>query len=89
MAPVVVPFFNRNITLFQQDNARCHTAHVSMRYLDEQHVRILPWPAFSPDLSPIEHLWDVLDRGIRCHDPQNTDQLEEFFTLGMGGDRFT
>ena len=80
LAPVVVPFFNanRNVTLFQQDNARCHTARVSMRYLDEQHVRVLPWPAFSPDLSPIEHLWDVLDRRVRRRDPQNADQLEEF-----------
>ena len=45
LAPVVVAFFNanRNITLFKQDNARCHTAHVLMIYLDEQHVRVLPW----------------------------------------------
>ena len=63
MAPVVVPFFNANtnVTLSQQDNGRCHTACVSMRYLDEQHVRVLPWLAFSSDLSPIENLWDMLD----------------------------
>ena len=44
LAPVVVPFFNanRNVTLFQQDNASCHTARVSMRYRDEQHVTVLP-----------------------------------------------
>ena len=81
----VVPFFNanRNATLFQQDNARCHTARVSMRYLDEQHVMVLPWPAFSPDLSPIEHLWDVLDRRVRRCDPQNADQLEEFYVRSV------
>ena len=82
LAPVVVPFFNanRNVTLFKQDNVRCHTARVSMSYLDEEHVSVLPWPAFSPDLSPIEHLWDVLDCHVgRHHDPQNADQLEEFF----------
>ena len=63
LAPVVVPFFNsnRNVMLFQQDNAKSHTARVSMRYLDEQHVSVLPWLAFSPYLSPIKHLWDVLD----------------------------
>ena len=59
LAPVVVPFFNanRNVTLFQQDNARCHTARVSMRYQDEQHVKVLLWPTFSPDLSPIRTLF--------------------------------
>ena len=49
-----------------------------MRYLDEQRARVLPWPTFSPDLSPIEHLWDVLYHGVRSRDPQNTDQLEKF-----------
>ena len=72
--PVVVPFFNanRNVTLFQQENARHYTARVSMRYLDEQHVMVLSRPAFSTDQSPIEHLWDVIDRHVKRHDPQNT-----------------
>ena len=48
-----------------------------MKFLDEQHVWVLPWPAFSPDVPPIEHLWNVLDRRVRCRDPQNVDQLEE------------
>ena len=80
LAPVVVPFINanRNVTLFQHDNARCHTARASMRYLDEQHVRVLPWPAFSPDLSPTEPLCDALDRRVRRPDPQNADQLKDF-----------
>ena len=47
---------NRGLTLFQQDNARCHTAHVCTTYLQQQHVNVLPWPAKSPDLSAIEHL---------------------------------
>ena len=68
---------NRNVMLFQQDNARCHTAHVSMRYLDEQHVSVLLWLAFSPDLSLIEHLWNVLDHHVRHCDLQNADQLDE------------
>ena len=47
LAPVVVPYFNvnRNVTIFQQDNARCHTAHVSVDYLQQQNTDLLPWPA--------------------------------------------
>ncbi|GFU71822.1 transposable element Tcb2 transposase [Trichonephila clavipes] len=43
---------------FQPDNARPHTARVSQDCL--RTVTSLPWPARSPDLSPIEHIWDPL-----------------------------
>ena len=54
-----------------------HSTYVDVRYLDDKHVRVLPWPAFSPDLSPVEHLWDVFDRRARRLDPQNAGQLEK------------
>ena len=43
--------------LFQQDNARPYTAAATQRAL--RGVQ-LPWPARSPDLSPIEHVWDMM-----------------------------
>ncbi|GFU69981.1 transposable element Tcb2 transposase [Trichonephila clavipes] len=44
--------------IFQQDNARPHTARVSQDCL--RTVTIFLWPARSPHLSPIEHVWDHL-----------------------------
>ncbi|GFV84784.1 HTH_Tnp_Tc3_2 domain-containing protein [Trichonephila clavipes] len=41
--------------IYQQDNARPHTARVSQQCL--QGYDVLPWPARSPDISPIEHGW--------------------------------
>lgn len=69
LAPVVLPFVERHNVVFQQDNARPHVARISMDFLATNNVNVLPWPAYSPDLSPIEHLWDVLDRKVRTRDP--------------------
>ncbi|GFX48959.1 transposable element Tc3 transposase [Trichonephila clavipes] len=39
----------------------------------------MDWPAYSPDLNPIEHVWDALGRCIvaRLHHPENTQQLKQ------------
>ncbi|GFW66789.1 transposable element Tcb2 transposase [Trichonephila clavipes] len=50
--------------VFQQDNARPHVAKTVKSYLDSQQVQLLPWPAYSPDMSPIEQEWDIVGRRI-------------------------
>ncbi|GFU59043.1 DDE_3 domain-containing protein [Trichonephila clavipes] len=52
--------------IFQQDNTRPHTARVAQGFL--RHFQTLPLPARSPDLSPVEHVWDQLKRQMpSCH----------------------
>ncbi|GFW49571.1 transposable element Tc1 transposase [Trichonephila clavipes] len=52
--------------IFQQDNAQPHTARVAQDFL--RHFRTLLWLARSPNLSPVEHVWDQLKRQMSsCH----------------------
>ncbi len=37
---------------------------------------LLKWPPHSPDLNPIEHLWDVVEREIHIMDVQSTNQVK-------------
>ncbi len=46
--------------VFQQDNAKPHTAAITTAWLHSRRVRVLNWPACSPDLSPIENIWCII-----------------------------
>ncbi|UYV83897.1 hypothetical protein LAZ67_X000552 [Cordylochernes scorpioides] len=60
--------------LYKLDNAGPHTARISQQALQDIHM--FPWPAYSPNLSPIEHVWNIIGRRLHAlPQPRSEDEL--------------
>ncbi|GFS92845.1 transposable element Tcb2 transposase [Trichonephila clavipes] len=63
--------------VFMDDNATCHRTLAVQDCLDSEGIQRLVWPARSPDLNPIENVWDALGRQVagRNYPPTNKNTL--------------
>ena len=81
VVPVVVPNLQRigNDAVFQDSNARPHRAIGVQDYFRQHGIQRMDWPASSPDMNPIEHLWDLLDCRVRGRQqvPQTVAELRQ------------
>ncbi|GFV94071.1 transposable element Tcb1 transposase [Trichonephila clavipes] len=61
LEPLVLPYLQGLATaIFQQDNAWPHVARIVQRFFVNHQIKMLPWPAHSPDLLPIENMWSMV-----------------------------
>jgi transposase len=75
LQPHVLPLMQQNGARFQHDNARPYTARITTALLTNSNVAVLPWTSKSPDLNPIEHLWDALAKDNHTIFESLTDTL--------------
>ncbi|GFT49978.1 transposable element Tc1 transposase [Trichonephila clavipes] len=62
---------------FMLYNPRPYVAKTVRDFCSPQHMQLLPWPAYSPDMLPIEHVWDLVGRCL-AHVPRPTASKRNF-----------
>jgi transposase len=66
---------------YQQDNWSVHTAGTSQVWFHNHGIDLIDWPAWSPDLNPIENLWNDLKRRVYAHHSKTMEELEHWIGI--------
>lgn len=84
MLPAAETIFANRRWIFQHDNDPKHTARSVKQWIDEKGIENMWWPAQSPDLNPIEHLWNEVDYSVKSSRPSSKAELFQVVSEAWG-----
>ncbi|KAI2666726.1 Transposable element Tcb1 transposase [Labeo rohita] len=76
MFPSAEKLYGDKDFIFQHDLAPAHSAKTTGKWFTDHGITVLNWPANSPDLNPIENLWDIVKRKLRDARPNTLNELK-------------
>ena len=67
------------------DNAPSHRSKYTLKWFENRGIKVIKWAAVSPDLNPIENLWDFIDKKLKKMKPINVKELEQMILTIWNG----
>lgn len=73
----MLPWYeSRNNSHFLQDGAPCHKSKRSLNWFQERGIPLISWPGNSPDLNPIENMWDLMKNKLEQKEAKSVEDMK-------------